>query len=131
MTNFAPNFVLNYFIIMSKSIVKFLRTKTLTRAIGAILAFFPLVSFGQAQLPFTMTAEALNDASIVVNSDAPSVTWLSDNSGVQLGGSGNGFNYNDKYIDIAFDGIPDMLSFREISYGASFFPVTDAEWYVF
>lgn len=115
---------------MSKSIVKFLRTKTLTRAIGAILAFFPLVSFGQAQLPFTMTAEALNDASIVVNSDAPSVTWLSDNSGVQLGGSGNGFNYNDKYIDIAFDGIPDMLSFRVISYGASFFPVTDAEWYV-
>ena len=115
---------------MSKNILKQVRTKTLNWVIGATLMFTPAVSFGQAELPFTMTEEALNDASIVVKKDAPTVTWRGDNSGVQLGGKDNGFNYNDKYIDIAIDGIPDILSFKMISYGNSFFPVTDAEWYV-
>ena len=115
---------------MSKNILKQVRTKTLNWVIGATLMFTPAVSFGQAELPFTMTEAALNDASIVVKKDAPTVTWRGDNSGVQLGGKDNGFNYNDKYIDIAIDGIPDILSFKVISYGNSIFPVTDAEWYV-
>ena len=115
---------------MSKNILKQVRTKTLNWVIGATLMFTPAVSFGQAELPFTMTEEALNDASIVVKKDAPTVTWRGDNSGVQLGGKDNGFNYNDKYIDIAIDGIPDILSFKVISYGNSIFPVTEAEWYV-
>jgi hypothetical protein len=115
---------------MSKNIVNFLRTKTLAPIVVAIFAILPLSSLAQATLPFTMTEATLNDASIVVKKDAPTITWRGDNSGVQLGGKDNGFNYNDKYIDIAIDGIPDILSFKVISYGNSFLPVTDAEWYV-
>ena len=115
---------------MSKNIVNFLRTKTLAPIVVAIFAILPLSSLAQATLPFTMTEEALNNSSIVINSDAPSVTWVSDNNGVRLGGTGDGFSYKDKYIDIAFDGIPDVLSFQVISKGAGIFPVTDADWYV-
>jgi hypothetical protein len=49
---------------MSKNILKQVKTKTLNWVIGATLMFTPAVSFGQAELPFTMTQEALNDPSI-------------------------------------------------------------------
>ncbi len=115
---------------MSGNTLNRLQVKTLNWLVGVALTLFPSLSFGQAELPFTMTEEALNDQSIIINKKGPSTTWDSSNNGVKSGGAGNGFNFDDKYFDVAFSGIPDAISFKITSKGTLGFPVTNADWYI-
>lgn len=115
---------------MSSNILKRLQVKTLKWFVGAAMTMAPIVSFAQAELPFVMTQEAFNDQSIIINKKGPSTTWDSSNNGVKSGGDGNGFNFDDKYFDVAFSGIPDAISFKITSKGTLGFPVTKADWYI-
>ena len=68
---------------MSKNIVNFLRTKTLTYLLGAVLMFSPLFVSGQAQLPFTMTEAALNEGVNVTASGKATPYWDSNYNGIR------------------------------------------------
>lgn len=74
-------------------------------------------------VPFTITSSNYNTP-FHYNHNG-SFSW--NESGVQIGDGGGGFNYDDKYYDIAFTGIPDKLSFKyETTSGAA----TGVEWWV-
>ncbi|MEE0912501.1 MAG: InlB B-repeat-containing protein [Paludibacteraceae bacterium] len=96
---------------MSKNIVNFLRTKTLTYLVGAVLMFSPLFVSGQAQLPFTMTEAALKDASICTVTGTKIYSW---DGGVvlsneKIGSGGGGWNWDDKTLRITVAGHPDSI----------------------
>lgn len=116
---------------MSGNILNRLQVKTLNWLVGVALTLFPSLSFGQAELPFTMTEEAYNNSSIVVKKEASEVAWESGDNAVKLGDWTDGFSWKDKYIDIALKESPESISFQVQSKGAALiFSVTDAEWYV-
>ncbi len=80
-------------------------------------ATFALSAFAQLAVPFTFTQDNFNDGSVVIanvnegKEDTPA-KW---SSGIYFGGSNtmqDGFNWEDKYIIIAIDGIADLLSFE-------------------
>lgn len=77
-------------------------------------------------VPFTIDTDAKRNI-FVSNYEAPGYSW---NNGIQLGGAGDGFNYNDKYVDIKFSGYPDKLTFNTSVVEAGFFPASDIYWYV-
>lgn len=77
-------------------------------------------------VPFTIDTDAKRDI-FVSNYEAPGYSW---NNGIQLGDAGDGFNYNDKYIDVKFTGIPDKLTFSTSIVEAGIFQATDIYWYV-
>lgn len=77
-------------------------------------------------VPFTIDTDAKRNI-FVSNYEAPGYSW---NNGIQLGDAGDGFNYNDKYVDIKFSGYPDKLTFNTSVVEAGFFPASDIYWYV-
>jgi hypothetical protein len=77
-------------------------------------------------VPFTIDTDAKRDI-FVSNYEAPGYSW---NNGIQLGGAGDGFTYDDKYIDVKFTGIPDKLTFSTSIVEAGIFQATDIYWYV-
>ena len=77
-------------------------------------------------VPFTIDTDAKRDI-FVSNYEAPGYSW---NNGIQLGDAGDGFNYNDKYVDIKFSGYPDKLTFSTSIVEAGIFQATDIYWYV-
>ena len=116
---------------MSKNIVNFLRTKTLTYLVGAVLMFSPLFVSGQAQLPFTMTEAALNEGVNVTASGKATPYWDSNYNGIHFGGRGafsssGGWDWDDKYVIIKLKDIPKALIFSGNQSGAA----TGVEWYV-
>ena len=116
---------------MSKNILKQVRTKTLNWVIGATLMFTPAVSFGQAELPFTMTEAALNEGKNVTASGKATPYWDSNYNGIHFGGSGafsssEGWDWDDKYVIIKLKDIPKALIFSGNQSGAATF----VEWYV-
>ena len=116
---------------MSKNILKQVRTKTLNWVIGATLMFTPAVSFGQAELPFTMTEAALNEGVNVTASGEATPYWDSNYNGIHFGGSGafsssGGWDWDDKYVIIKLKDIPKALIFSGDQSGAA----TGVEWYV-
>lgn len=95
------------------------------------------IVLAKVSVPFTMTESLFNDGSVVVNS-AGTTSW----GHPEIDGAGllgvcvgkvsvnvlvdGGLDWNDKYVDIAFDGVPDKLSFSGESSALS----TGIEWYV-
>ena len=77
-------------------------------------------------VPFTIDTDAKRDI-FVSNYEAPGYSW---NNGIQLGDASDGFNYNDKYVDIKFSGYPDKLTFSTSIVEAGIFQATDIYWYV-
>ena len=77
-------------------------------------------------VPFTIDTDAKRNI-FVSNYEAPGYSW---DNGIQLGDAGDGFNYNDKYVDIKFSGYPDKLTFNTSVVEAGFFPASDIYWYV-
>ena len=77
-------------------------------------------------VPFTIDTDAKRNI-FVSNYVAPGYSW---NNGIQLGDAGDGFNYNDKYVDIKFSGYPDKLTFNTSVVEAGLFPASDIYWYV-
>lgn len=77
-------------------------------------------------VPFTIDTDAKRDI-FVSNYEAPGYSW---DNGIQLGDAGDGFNYNDKYVDIKFSGYPDKLTFNTSVVEAGIFPASDIYWYV-
>ncbi len=63
--------------------------------------------FASNHVPFTFSQAMFNTGSIKVNS-VGSNGW---DGGIKLGELTGGFNWDDKYVDIRFEGIPDKLSF--------------------
>lgn len=75
-------------------------------------------------VPFTITSSNYNTPFHYNHSGSFSY----NTNGVQVGDGGGGFNWDDKYYDIAFTGIPDKLSFEyETASGAAY---TGVEWWV-
>lgn len=75
-------------------------------------------------VPFTITSSNYNTPFHYNHSGSFSY----NTNGVQVGDGGGGFNWDDKYYDIAFTGIPDKLSFEyETASGAGY---TGVEWWV-
>ena len=64
--------------------------------------------FASNHVPFTFTQVMFNTGSIKVNS-VGSNSW---DGGIKLGETSGAFNWDDKYIDIHFEGVPDKLSFN-------------------
>lgn len=81
---------------------------------------------GNNHVPFTINAE--NYYNVFRYDNTGNLSWKND--GVLLGspdvGSG-AFDYNDRYYDIVFTGVPDKLSF---TYERSTTTATDCDWYV-
>ena len=81
---------------------------------------------GDNHVPFTINAE--NYYNVFRYDNTGNLSWKND--GVLLGspdvGSG-AFDYNDRYYDIVFTGVPDKLSF---TYERSTTTATDCDWYV-
>lgn len=63
--------------------------------------------FASNHVPFTFSQAMFNTGSIKVNS-VGSNSW---DGGSRLGEATGAFNWDDKYVDIRFEGIPDKLSF--------------------
>ena len=94
------------------------------------------IVLAKVSVPFTMTESLFNDKSVVVNSEGKTSWGHPEIDGAGLLGVcvGNvsvnifdgGTDWSDKYVDIAFDGVPDKLSFS----GESSALTTDIEWYV-
>ena len=75
-------------------------------------------------VPFTITSSNYNTPFHYNHSGS----FFYNTNGVQVGDGGGGFNWDDKYYDIAFTGIPDKLSFEyETASGAAY---TGVEWWV-
>ncbi len=75
-------------------------------------------------VPFTITSSNYNTPFHYNHSGSFSY----NTNGVQVGDGGGGFNWDDKYYDIAFTGIPDKLSFEyETASGAGY---TGVEWWI-
>lgn len=81
---------------------------------------------GNNHVPFTINSE--NYYNVFRYNNTGNLSWKND--GVLLGspdvGSG-AFDYNDRYYDIVFTGVPDKLSF---TYERSTTTATDCDWYV-
>ena len=81
---------------------------------------------GNNHVPFTINSE--NYYNVFRYDNTGNLSWKND--GVLLGspdvGSG-AFDYNDRYYDIVFTGVPDKLSF---TYERSTTTATDCDWYV-
>ena len=81
---------------------------------------------GNNHVPFTINSE--NYYNVFRYDNTGDLSWKND--GVLLGspnvGSG-AFDYNDRYYDIVFTGVPDKLSF---TYERSTTTATDCDWYV-
>ena len=61
-------------------------------------------------LPITMSSSLWNNSSCKVGTSG-STSW--DNSKeITIGGTGDGFNWEDKYVDVHFEGVPAVLSFQ-------------------
>ncbi len=63
--------------------------------------------FASNHVPFTFTQAMYNTGSIKVNSSGDNA-W---DNGIRLGSTSAAMNWNDKFVDIRFDGIPAKLSF--------------------
>ena len=84
-------------------------------------------------LPMTFAKGLWNNTDIKVQTGG--TTGWDDSKGIVLGdASGGGFNYDDKYVILHFEGIPDKLTFEiaaDVSDAGSLFGgVTDVEWYI-
>lgn len=84
-------------------------------------------------LPLTMTGSIWNNGNIKVASEGNN-SW-DDTKGIVLGSpSGGGMTWDDKYVILHFEGIPDKLTFAistDVSDAGSFFGgVTNVEWYI-
>ncbi len=64
--------------------------------------------FASNHVPFTFTQAMFNTGSIRVN-NVGSNSW---DGGIKLGETSGALNWDDKYIDIHFEGVPDKLSFN-------------------
>lgn len=76
---------------------------------------------------FTLTKDNYN---AFIAGGSGSYDWNSDNyshSGLRVGDGGGGFNWDDKYRIIKFDGIPDKLYFNAGSTSGS---ATGVDWYI-
>lgn len=113
---------------MSGNTLNRLQVKTLNWLVGVALTLFPTLSFGQAELPFTMTEEALNNSKICYISGTDKYSW--DNGVVIGNGSilsgGGGWNWDDKTLRINISGHPDSIFFSASHSGAA----TDPAWYL-
>lgn len=81
---------------------------------------------GNNHVPFTISSE--NYYNVFRYDNTGDLSWKND--GVLLGSSNVGsgaFDYNDRYYDIVFTGVPDTLSF---TYERSTTTATDCDWYV-
>ena len=79
---------------------------------------------GQVHLPINpMTQDIFNACKVDTEG---SCDW---NGGIHLGGNSEGFNYDDRYCVIKFDGIPAVISFDYEAKGYLLNP-TSIEWYV-
>lgn len=100
-------------------------------ALFVTFCLITITSYGEVSVPFTMTESYFNDATVVVSSSGvkgwghPEVDGAGL-EGVCVGDFGGGFNWNDKYVDIAFQGEPDSLFFD----GEAAALTTGIEWYV-
>ncbi|MBO7635252.1 MAG: InlB B-repeat-containing protein, partial [Paludibacteraceae bacterium] len=99
--------------------------------ISLVCIFLTNNVLAKVSVPFTMSESLFNDGSVVVNSEG-TAEWGHPEIdgagllGVCVGDFLGGFNWKDKYVDIAFDGVPDKLTFS----GESAALTTDIEWYV-
>ena len=75
---------------------------------------------------FTIDSQEKRDV-FDVNWNADPYTW---DDGIQLGNWLDGFDWNDKYVDIHFTGIPDKLGFSTSVKNAGMYDVSDVYWYV-
>lgn len=76
---------------------------------------------------FTIDSEERRDIFDVSN-NAPTYEW---SNGIQLGDWTDGFNYNDKFVDLYFTGIPDKLGFStSVKHATDLFNVSGVYWYV-
>lgn len=79
-------------------------------------------------LPVTMSSDLWNNSNFKVSSEG-SNSW-DGSKGIVLGNTtGGGFDWNDKYVILHFEGIPDKLTFEIGTKGLMGGP-TDVEWYV-
>lgn len=79
-------------------------------------------------LPMTFTFDHWNDGNIKVASEGDN-SWDNDKQ-ITLGSTGGGgFSWDDKYIIIHFEGVPDKLSFQIATKGLAGGP-TGVQWYV-
>lgn len=84
-------------------------------------------------LPLTMSQTIWNDKAMLVASEGTN-SW-SDEKGIVLGDAdGGGFNMDDKYIILHFEGIPNVLSFEistdVIGIGQALGGATNVEWFI-
>lgn len=79
-------------------------------------------------LPVTMSSDLWNNSNFKVVSEGNN-SW-DGSKGIVLGNTtGGGFNWDDKYVILHFEGIPDKLTFEIGTKGLAGGP-TDVEWYV-
>ena len=83
-----------------------------------LLSLVSLSASASVSVPFEMTEDLYNDASVVVNKEGDSFWGHPELDGAGLLGICLGkmavtinFDWSDKYVDIAFSGVPDRLSF--------------------
>ncbi|MCQ2351833.1 MAG: fibronectin type III domain-containing protein [Paludibacteraceae bacterium] len=97
-------------------------------------AAFALSTFAQLSVPFTFTQDNFNDESVVIanvnegNEDTPA-KW---SDGIYFGGTKtlvDGFNWDDKYVIIAIDGLADSLSFETTTQWSAT-TVSNRFWYI-
>ncbi len=85
-------------------------------------------------VPFSMTSSLFSDSQCKVSSSGDNA-WDSSN-GIRLGGSSTliagspARNWDDKYVIIHFNGIPDTLTFELAVNKSGTFGATEVEWYV-
>lgn len=77
-------------------------------------------------VPFTIDSQEKRDI-FDTNWESDEYAW---DNGIQLGNWEKGFNYEDKYVDLHFTGIPDKLTFNTSIKNAVIFDVSDVYWYV-
>ena len=80
-------------------------------------------------LPLIMSGIVWNSKTMKVESEGEN-SW-DGLKGITLGdGSGGGFNYNDKYIILHFEGIPDKMTFELATTESLAGGATQVEWYI-
>ena len=103
---------------------------------GTYAEFSVIVERDPIHLPMTMSTSVWNHSDMKVKTEG-TTSWSNDN-GITLGDiDGGGFNNDDKYVVLHFEGIPDKLTFEigiPTSVGAGIGSwlggVTNVEWYI-
>ncbi|MCQ2336584.1 MAG: fibronectin type III domain-containing protein [Paludibacteraceae bacterium] len=90
-------------------------------------AIFALSAFAQLAVPFDYTQTNFNDGTVTVQKGTKgTISW---SGGVKHTQGSLGFNWDDSYVVIAIDGLPDKLTFSTSTNGASTAKSLGDYWY--